>query len=85
MRPITISLCQNTWELAKNQRNFSKWVRRQLEREHRWKDVWETLENLTKQNEELQKSSNKWFSMWCEVTTELRDLKESMLVNQEEE
>ena len=44
MRPITISLCSTTWELAKSKPNFSAWVRDQLRSErnkkpiHVWKE-----------------------------------------------
>jgi len=30
MRPINVSLDSETWELAKEKRNFSRWVRLQL-------------------------------------------------------
>jgi len=30
MRPINVSLCSTTWELAKGKANFSGWVRRKL-------------------------------------------------------
>ena len=30
MRPINVSLCSTTWELAKEKANFSGWVRRKL-------------------------------------------------------
>jgi len=31
MRPVNVSLCQNTWEIAKTIPNFSAWVRARLE------------------------------------------------------
>jgi len=30
MRPINVSLCSTTWELAKEKANFSEWVRMKL-------------------------------------------------------
>ena len=33
MRPITISLCAETWKLAKKKTNFSSWVRDKLRSE----------------------------------------------------
>ena len=30
MRPINVSLCSTTWELAKEKANFSEWVRKKL-------------------------------------------------------
>ena len=33
MRPINVTLCSTTWELAKQKANFSAWVRRKLDDE----------------------------------------------------
>ena len=35
MRPINVTLCSTTWELAKQKANFSGWVRRKLSEEAR--------------------------------------------------
>jgi hypothetical protein len=35
MRPINVTLCSTTWELAKQKANFSAWVRRKLADEQR--------------------------------------------------
>ena len=35
MRPINVTLCSTTWELAKQKANFSGWVRRKLMDEQR--------------------------------------------------
>ena len=33
MRPINVTLCSHTWELAKRKNNFSAWVRKKLDDE----------------------------------------------------
>jgi len=33
MRPINVTLDSQTWELAKQKKNFSEWVRNQLRKE----------------------------------------------------
>jgi hypothetical protein len=35
MRPINVTLCSHTWELAKRKKNFSGWVRKQLDDENK--------------------------------------------------
>lgn len=35
MRPINVTLCSTTWELAKRKANFSEWVRRKLYEENK--------------------------------------------------
>ena len=35
MRPINVTLDSHTWELAKRKKNFSGWVRKQLEDEEK--------------------------------------------------
>jgi len=35
MRPINVTLCSTTWELAKQKANFSGWVRRKLVEENK--------------------------------------------------
>ncbi|AXH79195.1 MAG: hypothetical protein [Circular genetic element sp.] len=38
MRPINVTLCSTTWELAKQKANFSGWVREKLADEQRIAD-----------------------------------------------
>jgi len=40
MRPINVTLCSTTWELAKQKANFSGWVRRKLIEENKPLDKW---------------------------------------------
>jgi len=40
MRPINVTLCSTTWELAKEKANFSAWVRRKLIEENKPLDKW---------------------------------------------
>jgi len=46
MRPITISLDQVTWELAKKKPNFSDWVRNQLRSERNRTHLGQTIEEI---------------------------------------
>jgi len=39
MRPINVTLCSTTWELAKQKANFSGWVRRKLSEEVQNSDI----------------------------------------------
>lgn len=39
MRPINVTLCSTTWELAKEKANFSGWVRRKLIEEQRLRSI----------------------------------------------
>jgi hypothetical protein len=40
MRPINVTLCSTTWELAKEKNNFSAWVRRKLIEDRKPLDKW---------------------------------------------
>lgn len=47
MRPINVTLCSTTWELAKEKANFSAWVRRKLIEENKPLDKWYEYECLS--------------------------------------
>ena len=53
MRPITISLDQITWELAKKKQNFSDWVRNQLRSERNRSHLGTSIEELHLHQREL--------------------------------
>jgi|AMFO01.1.fsa_nt_gi hypothetical protein len=56
MRPINVSLSPNTWELAKQKRNFSQWIRLQLHAERRVKrERLQLEEDLTQARSAIQK------------------------------
>jgi hypothetical protein len=46
MRPITISLDEETFRLAKNKNNFSDWVRNQLRSERNKREYGESFEQM---------------------------------------
>ena len=39
MRPINVSLDSTTWEMAKNKKNFSEWIRKQLHLDYNHKQL----------------------------------------------
>lgn len=45
MRPINVTLDSHTWELAKQKKNFSQWVRKQLEDEEKRRSKPRVLHN----------------------------------------
>jgi len=67
MRPITISLDSETWELAKDKNitkgNFSNWVRNQLRSERNKAPANKVIAQLEKEINLLQKQSDLWFTM----------------------
>ena len=40
MRPLNVSLCDETYKLAKQKSNFSSWVRDQLRSERNKREAW---------------------------------------------
>jgi len=63
MRPITISLDSETWELAKQKPNFSEWIRNSLRSERNKEPANKVIAQLEKENTLLAKQSDLWFSM----------------------
>ncbi len=79
MRPITISLDAETWELAKQKSNFSQWTRGQLRSER----------NKTPQTTELKqvKEELRLLQIQCDMywNAYYKDFKEKKEQNGEEE
>lgn len=67
MRPITISLDSETWELAKNRNvtkgNFSAWVRDKLRSERNQIPIHQEMKQLVKDLDLMTKQSDLWWSM----------------------
>jgi len=61
MRPITISLDSQSWELAKQKTNFSEWVRNQLRSERNGSNNHEYLEQLEAEVRELERLKEYWY------------------------
>jgi hypothetical protein len=63
MRPITISLDSEAWELAKKKTNFSEWIRNSLRSERNREPANKVIAQLEKEIDLLQKQSDLWFTM----------------------
>jgi hypothetical protein len=63
MRPITISLDSETWELAKKKTNFSSWVRDKLRSERNQVPIHEEMKQLIKDLDLMTKQSDLWYYM----------------------
>ena len=63
MRPITISLDSETWELAKKKTNFSSWVRDKLRSERNQVPIHREMKQLIKDLDLMTKQSDLWWTM----------------------
>jgi|TARA_R110000823_G_C15562877_1_gene460765 hypothetical protein len=67
MRPITISLDSETWELAKDRNvtkgNFSSWVRDKLRSERNQVPIHREMKQLIKDLDLMTKQSDLWWTM----------------------
>jgi hypothetical protein len=63
MRPITISLDSETWELAKEKTNFSSWVRDKLRSQRNQIPIHDEMKQLIKALDLMTKQSDLWYYM----------------------
>jgi hypothetical protein len=68
MRPINVTLDSQTWELAKQKKNFSEWVRKQL----RIEDEYYGLKAMEEEILGLAKEKEYWYQKCRDLQRELK-------------
>tara|TARA_R110000823_G_C15918429_1_gene498433 strand:- start:768 stop:977 length:210 start_codon:yes stop_codon:yes gene_type:complete len=69
MRPINVTLDSQTWELAKQKKNFSEWVRRQLKLEASG----HTYQAMELEVEVLYEQKEHWYRKYADLKKELKE------------